>query len=435
MVRAQRLGCVEGAAVQFQSFSYGVTIQRFLQAKPSILAEVTALASCVSLDNKGSQMKNSPKTGYLPTLDGWRALSIISVMLTHDVTRRIGYLNTGWFVRHGAIGVDVFFAISGILICSKLLDEEKRNKEINLTSFYLRRAFRILPAAYLYLATITVMSHFDLIVVGYRELIGCLLFFRNYTGPLHLTSVAPGWYTGHFWSLAVEEHFYFLLPAILLIRKQRLWILSIVCVLIALHCGLQLTHRDWDLISHHTDVRLNSILFPAVLTIIAHERNLLDRYKQWFRFWPILFVAIVMMVTFLQMNVWTIQSLAILLPCMIYGSILNSHTPWGRFLECAPLRFVGRLSYSLYLWQQLFDIDHLSNGFHQLGRLQDYPFFYFVTFVAALTSYFIIERPLVRLGHRLSTPNDRRQSSQLAKQKEVAAGTSHAESETVTIKS
>jgi peptidoglycan/LPS O-acetylase OafA/YrhL len=199
-----------------------------------------------------------------------------------------------------------------------------------------------------------------------------------------------------------------------------------------LHCGFQLTQRSWDLISFHTDVRLNSLLIPAVLTVIAHERNLFERYKQWFRFWPVLLVATIVMISFVKSNIWTVQCLAILLPCMIYGSVLNPHSLPARFLEWAPLRFVGRISYSLYLWQQLFDIDHSSHGFHQLGSLQGFPFFYIATFSAALLSYFLIEKPLIRLGHRWSALNVSVDARTSARGVENDVRTPHTEPETVT---
>lgn len=80
---------------------------------------------------------------YMPTLDGWRAISVLAVMLYHDSLHSLGSLSTRWFHNFGYVGVDVFFAISGLLICSRLLAEERKYGQISLKHFYIRRAFRI----------------------------------------------------------------------------------------------------------------------------------------------------------------------------------------------------------------------------------------------------------------------------------------------------
>src|SRR5450432_708876 len=87
------------------------------------------------------------KPNYLPTLDGWRALAILGVMLCHDSIHTLGPFNTGFLYMHGDLGVDLFFAISGILICSRLLTEEESQGFISRKDFYIRRAFRILSPA------------------------------------------------------------------------------------------------------------------------------------------------------------------------------------------------------------------------------------------------------------------------------------------------
>src|SRR5579863_4511460 len=92
---------------------------------------------------------------YFSSLDGWRALSVIGVILYHG---RFSFFSDDSYMRrisaHGEMGVDVFFAISGFLICSLLLQEFRHTDQISLRGFYLRRFFRIVPAYYLVIATI-----------------------------------------------------------------------------------------------------------------------------------------------------------------------------------------------------------------------------------------------------------------------------------------
>ncbi len=86
---------------------------------------------------------SSPKSGYIPSLDGWRAIAVSLVIMSHIPIRSRNY---GYLIHFvGTLGVDLFFAISGILICSRLLDEELRHGSISLKGFYIRRTFRIFP--------------------------------------------------------------------------------------------------------------------------------------------------------------------------------------------------------------------------------------------------------------------------------------------------
>src|SRR5207237_4594263 len=107
----------------------------------------------------------------LPTLDGWRALAILGVMICHSCDALFHadgpYANVALhaLTRHGALGVDVFFGISGFLICTRLIEEHKKNGTINLKRFYVRRAFRILPPYFTYLAVLGVLAAGGLIFV------------------------------------------------------------------------------------------------------------------------------------------------------------------------------------------------------------------------------------------------------------------------------
>lgn len=187
-------------------------------------------------------------SNYLPTLDGWRALSIALVILHHSQLQcTIPIL--GAMIRAlsniGETGVELFFAISGLLICSRLLDEESHSGRINVKNFYIRRCFRILPAAIFYLLVIAILAAFHIIPLWPFDWFAALLFFRNYAMVfeyLHHSPLALHWYTGHFWSLSMEEHFYLLLPAVLVVfKKTRRYILISLVVVIALWRFL-LTH-------------------------------------------------------------------------------------------------------------------------------------------------------------------------------------------------
>src|SRR5438309_1226291 len=94
---------------------------------------------------------NSPNA-RIPSLDGWRAIAVFSVIAYHDQVHHIGILSNSLWHEYGRLGVDLFFAISGMLICTRLLEEEAALGQISLKGFYIRRFFRILPPAFAYLA-------------------------------------------------------------------------------------------------------------------------------------------------------------------------------------------------------------------------------------------------------------------------------------------
>ena len=138
-----------------------------------------------------------PSKDYRPTLDGWRAIAILLVMFEHcgGALFEPGgrFPNPTWFgiSQHGVFGVDLFFGISGLLICGRLLDENDRTGGISLRSFYTRRVFRIIPPAFAYLATIALLAIVGVIVVSPREWLASLFFSRNYI----LMPPDAGWYT------------------------------------------------------------------------------------------------------------------------------------------------------------------------------------------------------------------------------------------------
>jgi len=344
------------------------------------------------------------KSAYLPTLDGWRAIAILAVIFHHDELHAIGRFSTGWVYEYGNTGVDVFFAISGILICSRLLDEEVIFGHIHLKSFYIRRAFRILPPALLYLCTLAILSRLLPISITLREFAGSFFFCRNYPSLVGAVDGVKSWYTGHFWSLAVEEQFYLFLPTLLVVtaRKYRMGVLGFLALLITVHRTFALHSRPWSQIQFHTDIRLDALLVPAIFAVLASNPRAREYFKRGLRFWPALFVVIICVLPFGAGTAWRATFIIWAMPCLVLGSILNPANIFGTFLESSVLRYIGRISYSLYLWQQLFFTQHFIPWTRPLGIAQSWPLCLLLTFGCAIASYHLLERPLARLGHKLA---------------------------------
>lgn len=357
-----------------------------------------------------SQAKSArQRSGYLPTLDGWRAVAIAGVLLDHGTG--MFFRRTAWysFLRTGPNGVSLFFAISGFLICSRLLEEEQLCGRISLKEFYIRRACRILPAAFTYLGVLAGLAFLGLVIVTPLEWWSCVLFLRNYLPP---DWIHAGWggYTIHYWSLAVEESFYLLWPALLALSGR------VRAIYVA--CGLSASvaiWRSWDF--HHqlvnrylpgllfpsrTDVRLDSLLLGCLAALVMAE----PRWRGWLRryftasLWWVFFLAYVISQISMRRHDYGLQESA-LLSALVAGTVLHPTNLVGRVLEKSALKSVGRLSYSLYLWQQLFLI---PGGRWPLSMLQKFPWNFIPLFGIAVLSYELVERPMIRLGHRLAPP-------------------------------
>jgi len=358
-------------------------------------------------------MGRAGKTGYLPTLDGWRAIAIFAVLLDHQVeySPLASYPRLIAFAHTGPNGVSLFFAISGFLICSRLLEEREAYGCISLRGFYVRRACRILPPAFLYLAALVALSSFGLILVSSRELWSSLLFSRNYLSDQW---IHRGWggYTIHYWSLAVEEHFYLLWPAALVLfgkRRARWFALGLACS-VALWRTLD-SHYHWFnrvipglLFGCRTDVRLDALLLGCLAALVLEDprvRAAFSRLTSWA--WWMLVAGYVAFQAFYFVQGSRTYSIfeSALLAVIVAGTVYGDRTWVYAFLEREPMKWIGRLSYSLYLWQQLFLLPQARSS---MAVLQQFPLGLMMLFLCAWLSYRFVERPFIRLGHRWAPP-------------------------------
>jgi peptidoglycan/LPS O-acetylase OafA/YrhL len=345
---------------------------------------------------------------YIPTLDGWRGLSVICVVLYHgrDAFFRSDPLLMRLFT-HGDTGVDIFFAISGFLICGLLLNEYERDGGISLRRFYIRRSFRILPAYYAAIAGITALALFGVIRIKYTDLPSCVFFYRNYRllGP----DQAGGFFTAHFWSLAIEEHFYLIWPALLIAvkpkRAGKVALLLAIAVAAWRSCE---AHFQWfstilipsNLLAR-TDAKADALLWGCLAAIYFPT---IKRYAEGVRFnqlWLPILMMLLAVQKFHAPGEMVLES--ILIPALVLSTIIQPGSLLGRFLAWRPMCWVGTVSYSIYLWQEIFlpqFADQRAAGVFQ--HLQKAPYNLIAILACACLSRYLIELPMVRLGHRLS---------------------------------
>ncbi len=355
----------------------------------------------------------SPQDTYLKSLDGWRAVSILLVMLSHAADMLFGASGAlpsaagQSLAAYGLFGVQVFFGISGLLICSRLLDEEATKGRIDWRAFFIRRATRILPPVVLFLACVWALGSAGLLFVEPRELLASLLFFRNY---LPVTD-ARAWYTGHFWSLAVEEHFYLLLPLLWLAVGSRRLLATLFGLALAVFAWRAIEARyhllpfsDAVGFSFRTDVRLDGLLWGCLAALAlrwAPGRTLAERLNR-----P--GVAEGLTVLFIVMTAFSAPLMKLWQAVLIALTLLLTTLAQGQsflgLLEWRPLRWVGRISYSLYIWQQLFLTPSVARAEGLLGQVQQSPVWSVaLAFVCAMLSYYCVERPCIEFGRRLAT--------------------------------
>ena len=351
------------------------------------------------------------RSGYLPSLDGWRAIAILSVICYHDHVHRLWIFSTSLIHQYGDLGVDLFFAISGVLICSRLLEEERVTGGISLKGFYIRRFFRICPPAWLYLISYLILSLFHLLPVDVGGLLASFLMVRNFWVGV-AGDVPRTWYTIHFWSLSVEEHFYLLLPSLLVfVKRRRAVLLGLLSAVVMLWVMLVTHYTALHVqgVVLRTDMRIHALLIPAMFAVLLSRQDVRAFVTRWLHPWValLLFVAAFIFFTRTHVHLLSLATMFVIpvgFPLLVISTMLHPKSVACRILEWWPLRFVGHISYSLYLWQQLFFAGGRAPASWPLSVLQIFPLNYLGAFVCATASYYLIEKPLIRVGHRLAHP-------------------------------
>lgn len=296
---------------------------------------------------------------HIPSLDGFRAVAVMLVFLSHA--------GLGKFIP-GGFGVTIFFFLSGYLITTLLRREYNKTAKINLRNFYIRRMLRIWPNFYLVLilgAALTILK----IIPGYIEFAGVAAQSLHFANYYYIYWGGRGTTDGStvFWSLAVEEHFYLIFPIIyisLLNIRPQLSPPSIFKLLMAL-CLIILLWRIYLVWFQHvpadrtyylSDTRFDSLLFGCGLAVFNNPmidtKEYVHEILLKYFFLPIgisllLFSFIDRSQFFRDTYRYTIQGIA-LFPIFIAAIRYPNWWPF-RFLNFRFVRFIGVLSYSIYL--------------------------------------------------------------------------------------
>jgi peptidoglycan/LPS O-acetylase OafA/YrhL len=346
----------------------------------------------------------------VPALDGLRGIAVLTVLLYHaPIFGLVG----------GNIGVDLFFVLSGFLITSILLNEWRARGTISISLFYLRRALRLFPAAFLVLLFAMIFARF---VQPSSELEGsgkdalAVLFYvfnwrlewlySNEIGNSHNHMLS------HFWSLSVEEQFYLIWPGLLLTllrlkASKPLMLAFFAAGILAPAAGrLMLWHAGPSLeLYFRTDLRVDALMWGAMLAWLAHNEMIsadvrLRRFAGLAGFAALcafFYMAKYELLSGGFFYRWGFLLVGLSSVLMIWCATAMPASIFSRCLSIGWLRWTGRISYGLYLWHVPVFI---LCGALQVGGVLGFSLGAFLTILIAAVSYEFFEMPFLRLKKR-----------------------------------
>ena len=380
--------------------------------RPRPSPAVIAWRDPVARSSEGAPAR--PLIADQPSLDGLRGVAVAGVLLFHA-----GF---SWAVG-GFLGVSTFFTLSGFLITSLLIRERKATGSIRLGAFWGRRVRRLMPAAFLTLGLIVLYGALAATPEQVQALRGDVLGALGYVANWHFlfsgqsyaqlfSSPSP---VEHFWSLAIEEQFYFVFPllavGVLAMARGSRRALGVTLGLLAIGSVLLTTvlynpGGDTSRVYYGTDTRAAELLVGGVLAVLFSRRLVIRRYIPRLIVLSIgtaaLVATIVVWATTDQYSNWLYEgglglyalgSAAIIAAALQPGLVRNA-------LSIAPLRWLGRISYGVYLihWPVYLWLSPNRTG------LSPWPLFLLrlaVTLALAVGSYHLVEQP-IRRGRRLT---------------------------------
>lgn len=348
------------------------------------------------------------------SLDGMRAISIMMVLINHagsTMHSRVIHTVPFQLLADGSLGVKIFFVISGYLITKLLLIERKKTGQISLKDFYLRRIFRIFPVFYLYIIVAILLKCFfiptlfdDWALVG-----GASAYLWNYLHLFNLQTLAKDnglWFFGHFWSLAMEEQFYLIWP-IMLSRINDYSLKKIVIGILLLMPFLRVaTYFFMPDSRGQIEMMLqtggNTIFTGCLGALIENTTFFKEKvskiiYNKIIIFFIAIFLFVVSPLLFIYFKgAYKVPGSSLDNLCVIILLFWSVYVPSkiSNFLNTKVMVQIGILSYSLYIWQQLF----LTRRIH--FWVNQFPQNLFVVFAVAFISYYLIEKPILRLKNR-----------------------------------
>jgi peptidoglycan/LPS O-acetylase OafA/YrhL len=344
------------------------------------------------------------------SLDGLRAVSIFLVLLAHT-KGSVGAVWAKYLVGLdlGNLGVRFFFVISGFLITSLLLNEFRQSGTVSIRKFYIRRFFRIFPAFYFYLSVLLLLAIAGLIALPTHTILRSALYVADYPILDASTPTAyQSWFTVHTWSLSVEEQFYLLWPLLLLkLRPMRAVSATIACIIgepflrFAVFKFLPSYRESLPEAFEFVSDALATGCLLALVRATCHSWTPYARLLRSGLTIPILAFSCyaAYRVKASHEQVWLLAGipLANFAIALIIDHCITAENFYTRFLNLRWIASIGVLSYSLYLWQEVF----LVQGRWTSQPWHWFPLSWLFSFAAAWCSYRLVEKPFLSLRESL----------------------------------
>jgi len=333
----------------------------------------------------------------LKYLDTWRCIAVSLVILNHlrwndSIHGPVSARGFGGIFQFGYVGVSIFFFISGYVVSATCLREVAVDRTFSAAAFYVRRIFRIVPPLLLYLTTCLLLGSLGLLYFSFTNFLSAATYLCN-------TTLTPcGWYAGHTWSLAYEEQFYLLFPfvfAFVELHRKPDRVLLLPCIMVALlplifvvewlgRIGFFVTYALFTLgyvVAKHqasleraiAKVSLPLCLVCAALVFYPPDPYADPGFEMHYRF------------------VYIVAMPLLVLSTGVPGTLVN------RWFENRLLAYVGRISYSIYLWQELVLGPERAGipGLLHVGLL-------LLMIAMCALSFEVFEKRMIRIGRRYS---------------------------------
>lgn len=338
-------------------------------------------------------------TRRIEHIDVWRFFAVMLVIQEHvllfsglDVHFPIIEMYSLQIERFGELGVLIFFSISGFVICMGLNSERTKTGRICLSAFCARRFFRIVPPLWFYLLCMAVLSAFGIINISHTQLLKSAAFLCNL--PFEK---GCSWFAGHTWSLAYEEQFYLLFPLLFLWafrgNKQKRLFISMLFLMISALLLIYFKQPFWaDYCTYFLFLLTGCLTALLPLNLMQSLRNLP------FGIWLGCVLSLSSMMSFLE-NEQDMFLKILFYPLLVQFIVFGTPTQFTfikRIFENASLSYLGRISYSVYLWQELATAYYPNTAWWQTFS------YLMLVFLLAMMSFHYFEMPLQRIGTRLS---------------------------------
>ena len=338
-----------------------------------------------------------------PSLNGLRGIAIIMVVFSH-----LKLSTAFWYtlIFNGGLGVIIFFVLSGFLITGLCLKEKVITGRISLKNFYIRRVLRIFPVAFLYLLVIIILNFVFKLNIHYISIIGAALYLMDISS--YFRKYYFSWYTGHYWSLSVEEQFYLLMPFVLK-KSFRLYVIFVLFIIFILLLILVLQYHYPELNKNvfygatHLLSKFQAIAIGCLFAVITFkysvEFNISIAVKVISNLIAIGIILFLRYDDFFSLtSIFSASAISFLTGYIIITNMKPSKDLIFTFLNTKILKLIGVLSYSIYIWQQFFT----SNDSKLPRFLILYPYNFIWIIVVSVLSYYAYESYFLRLKARFN---------------------------------